>query len=325
MYKKLKSENIVDYIENLIKEGVLVQNALAPSINQIALEFNVAKETVVKAYKQLKEKGVLTSIHGKGFFVANTNISNLHNVFVLFDTFSPYKETLYNSIRRTFGKKAILDIYFHHNKFRTFENLINSAIGKYTEYIILPFCNEDISCLLNQIPQDKLYLLDYKTSGIEAKGIFQDFENDVYNAFNSIASISSKYKRFHFVYKNEVQHVVSLISSGLSRFCSENRKEFLKTNEFGQLKIKKGDAFLVTDDDDLVELVLMASEKNLKLGVEIGIISYNETALKKIASGGISVISTDFIKMGNDIAQMILDNEKEMKYNPFQFINRQSY
>jgi len=323
--KILKTVIIVDHIERLIKEGALELNALAPSINQISDEFKVANETVVKAYKRLKAKGVLSSVHGKGFFVANTNLSNQHNVFVLFDTFSPYKETLYNNIRGAFGKKATLDIYFHHNNFRIFENLINTSIGRYTEYIILPYCNDDISCLLNQIPQDKLYLLDYKTTSIDAKGVFQDFENDVYSVFNSIPVLNQKYQQYYFVYKNEVRQVVSLIDSGFSRFCTENQKEYIKTNNIASIDINKGDAFLVTHDDDLVELVLKAGEKGLKLGEDIGIVSYNETALKKIASGGISVISTDFAKMGTDIAQMILDNRNEMKYNPFGFINRQSY
>jgi DNA-binding transcriptional regulator YhcF (GntR family) len=325
MSKILISEIIVDHIERLIKEGTLELNALAPSINQIACEFKVANETVVKAYKQLKAKGVLSSIRGKGFFVAKTNLANLHHVLILFDEFSPYKETLYNNIRSAFGNKAILDIYFHHNKLQTFENLINTSLGKYTEYIILPYCNNDVSCLLNQLPQDNLYLLDFKIANFNAKGVFQDFENDVYHVFNSLPELNQKYQRYYFVYKNEVRQVVSLIDTGFSRFCTENQKEYIKTNNVGSLNIEKGDAFLVTHDDDLVELVLKAEENRLILGEDIGIVSYNETALKKIASGGISVISTDFAKMGTDMANLILDNRKEMKYNAFGFINRKSY
>lgn len=323
--KILKSDIIVDYIEKQIIEGKLELNALAPSINQLSAEFNVANETVVKSYKQLKAKGVLGSIKGKGFYVAKTNLKHQHHIFILFDTFSPYKETLYTSIRNGFGKKAVLDIYFHHNKFRVLENLITTSLGKYTEYIILPYCDQDISCLLSQVPQEKLYLLDSQTANIEAKGVFQDFENDVYKAFSSIPELNKKYKNYYFVYKNETQKIVSLIDSGISRFCSENQKKYQRTHEVASIKMKKGDAFLVTDDDYLVELVLIAEEKGLKLGLDIGIVSYNETALKKIAAGGISVVTTDFAKMGNDIANMILNNQNDVLYNPFVFIDRKSY
>lgn len=323
--KILKSDIIVDYIEKQIIEGKLELNALAPSINQLSAEFNVANETVVKSYKILKAKGVLGSIKGKGFYVAKTNLKHQHHIFVLFDTFSPYKETLYNSIRTAFGKKAILDIYFHHNNFRMLENLITTSVGKYTEYIILPYCNQDISCLLNQLPQENLYLLDFQTANIECKGVFQDFENDVYKAFSSITELNKKYEHYYFIYKNEIQQIVSIIDSGFSRFCSESQKKYQKSNEVASIKVKKGDAFLVTDDDYLVELVLIAQEKGLKLGEDIGIVSYNETALKKIAAGGISVVSTDFAKMGNDIANMILNNQNNILYNPFKFIDRKSY
>jgi len=323
--KILKSEIIVDHIEKLIKDGALELNALAPSINQMSAEFNVANETVVKSYKLLKAKGILGSIRGKGFYVAKTNMNHKHHVFILFDTISLYKETLYNSIRNEFGSKAVLDIYFHHNKPELFKTLISNSLGKYTEYIILPYCNTDITGILKTIPLNKLFLLDDKLQKLEIKGVFQDFENDVYRAFSSISELNKKYTQYYFVYKDEVQQVVTLIDSGLSRFCDENRKDYQKINCVESINLKKGDAFLVTHDDDLVYLVLKLKDLGLKLGEDIGIVSYNETALKKIASGGISVVSTDFAKMGAEIAKMILNNQNSITYNTFEFIDRKSY
>ena len=42
----------------------------------------------------------------------------------------------------------------------------------------------------------------------------------------------------------------------------------------------------------------------------IGIISYNETPLKKVVENGITTISTDFKAMGKLLANMILENKK---------------
>ncbi|NJO69194.1 MAG: hypothetical protein HC830_07860 [Bacteroidetes bacterium] len=44
---------------------------------------------------------------------------------------------------------------------------------------------------------------------------------------------------------------------------------------------QEGDAFVIIDDDLLVELALSAEKKGLRFGKDIGIISYNDTPLKK--------------------------------------------
>ena len=46
--------------------------------------------------------------------------------------------------------------------------------------------------------------------------------------------------------------------------------------------------------------------------------------LKEIVEGGITTISTDFKKMGNRLAQMIINNEKLKIENPNALILRES-
>jgi DNA-binding LacI/PurR family transcriptional regulator len=55
----------------------------------------------------------------------------------------------------------------------------------------------------------------------------------------------------------------------------------------------------------------------LAVGEEIGIISYNETPIKKIILNGITTISTDFAEMGRMAAQLILKGSKEHVAVPF--------
>lgn len=56
----------------------------------------------------------------------------------------------------------------------------------------------------------------------------------------------------------------------------------------------------------------------------MGIISYNETPLKKIILEGITTISTDFQLMGKQTAQLILENAKEHIEVPFYLTLRAS-
>ncbi|MEO7044665.1 MAG: substrate-binding domain-containing protein, partial [Ferruginibacter sp.] len=62
----------------------------------------------------------------------------------------------------------------------------------------------------------------------------------------------------------------------------------------------------------------------LKVGEQVGIISYNEIPLKKIILNGITTISSDFDQMGKIAAELILSNSKEHIEVPFKLTLRAS-
>jgi DNA-binding LacI/PurR family transcriptional regulator len=87
----------------------------------------------------------------------------------------------------------------------------------------------------------------------------------------------------------------------------------------------EGDSFIVLAETDLVNIIKKSREQTLKLGKDVGIISYNDTPLKEILAEGITTISTDFNHMGRSIAQQILGEEDKIPIkNPFRFIVRKS-
>ena len=62
---------------------------------------------------------------------------------------------------------------------------------------------------------------------------------------------------------------------------------------------------------DLVNLIEKILDQNLELGKDVGVISYNETSIKKIIMKGITTISTDFKMMGEKAAELILNKSTE--------------
>ena len=71
-------------------------------------------------------------------------------------------------------------------------------------------------------------------------------------------------------------------------------------------------------------MIEQAKRQKLQLGVDYGIISYNETPLKKLVENGITTISTDFETMGKTLAEMILKNSITQIENPSRIIMRNS-
>jgi DNA-binding LacI/PurR family transcriptional regulator len=81
----------------------------------------------------------------------------------------------------------------------------------------------------------------------------------------------------------------------------------------------------VYDDNELFHLLERIKSKGWEVGKDIGIISYDDTPMKRILAGGISVLSTDFYQLGQTAAEMVKGSIKGQIANPFQLIERSSF
>ena len=89
--------------------------------------------------------------------------------------------------------------------------------------------------------------------------------------------------------------------------------------------IQEGEVYINLMEDDLVVLLgKIKSSTDLAVGKNIGIISYNETPWKQFILDGITTISTDFKKMGEMAAQMVLKNATIKTEVPFSLTLRNS-
>ena len=77
-------------------------------------------------------------------------------------------------------------------------------------------------------------------------------------------------------------------------------------------------------DIDLVNLIEQILPTKLKVGKDVGVISYNESPMKKIILSGITTISTDFEMMGMKTAQLIIDKSTAHIPIPFSLTLRPS-
>lgn len=66
-------EQIVEQIKSLIIAGELREHTMLPSVRGLSKELRISALTVKKAYDRLEEEGFVTTVHGKGSFVASTN------------------------------------------------------------------------------------------------------------------------------------------------------------------------------------------------------------------------------------------------------------
>lgn len=322
-----KYRQVLEFMVEGIKNGQFKRGELLPSINEMAAANGSAKETIVKAYNALREKGIIVSRPGKGYFIANAEADVELNIFVLFDTFNAYKEILYAAFRKSLPAKSRCSIFFHHYNLEQFTNLIQSNAGNYNYYVIMPHFDEDVSALLRTIPAEQLLLLDQQVPGMagETAAVFQDFEKDIQSALLEAMPRLRAYKSLHLVLGREhFQYVPASLIKGFQRFCRKHGVIGKLENNLNEARMTRGSAYLLFSDADLVKFILHTEKKKWVLGEDIGLISYDDTPLKSILCGGITVVSTDFEQMGRSAGELLSKRQKSQAANPCQLLLRKT-
>lgn len=331
-----KYKQIADAIIHDIAQGHIKIGERVPSINELSEHLLLSRDTVEKAYKMLKEKKIIISVKGKGYYTSKTELISKINVLFLVNKPSTYKMMIYNSFVNTLGINGHVNLFIYHCDETLFVNYLERNIGEYDYYVIMPHFRDEnsnhvsytdaVSKVVERIPKDQLVMLDNTKPEIggDYATIYQDFNNDIYNALKEGLHKIKKYDKIILVYPTaSVNPYPRRIVHGFKRFCVEFDIDFEILDQiYDHMELQSKDVYITIQERDLVNLVRQVRAKKLELAKDIGIISYNETPLKELL--GITVISTDFKAMGESAAYMVLKNKKEVVKNVFKYIERNS-
>ena len=316
-------KQIILSIENALLEGRIKKGDKLPSINSIRNRFSISRDTVLLSYNELKVRGIVVSISGKGYYVKSENVNIKQKIFLLFDELNVFKEDLYNSFMKNLDNSVEVDIFFHHFNPDIFSKLIYDNIGRYSHYIIIPANLKNTEIIIDKLPENKVIILDQTHPELfKYAAIYQNFEKDIYNALKKEANRLKNYKKFIFV-NSKLKQPQGLLG-GFQKFCKEYDIDYDVISTMDDIEVLNKEVYLVPDDKNLIRVIKKMKEKNFKMIDNIGIISYNETLLKEIVQDGITTISTDFKYMGKRLAQMLFEKEKVRIENPSKLILRNS-
>lgn len=315
-----KLQQLIHAVTEAIHLGILKDGDFLPSVNQLNRDSGISRDTIFKAYSILKQRSIISSTPTKGYFVS----SEAYRVFILLDDFSAFKEQLYKSIRANLPDNYSVDLLFHHYNPEVFNQLILNSLGRYSMYIIMNIDNKNVEDVVRKIDPKKLLILDM---GFDPRNeiscLTQDFNKTVYECLNSGLDRIKKYEEFILIFPENTPHPSETIEA-FNRFCTDNGIKHNILENINDREVQPGQAYLVIKDSDLVKIVKDCKKNNYQIGKEVGIISYNDSPMKEIVGAGITVISTDFVRMGKDCANFIVNKEPVNQVIPTQLIIRGS-
>ncbi len=328
-------KQVIAQIEQKIISGDFPPGFQLPSMNKLAANLDVSKETIKKAYSILRDKGVIEPKQGKGFYVRGINEDRPPRILLLFDKLSSYKQVLFQSFTDKIGESAEITIQIHYQNLDVFEFFIDESVDNYDYYVVTPHFPLDSSSqkrmlkLLKRFPFRKLILLDRKVDKLTGNygSVYQDFSNDIANILLEEIDTFKKFSKLHvLVMPNSLYG--KEIKQGLEKCCAEHSLPLEFHSKIDESVIKPKEVYLMLNsqhDDGLLKFSRIAFEMGLGIGEDIKLISYNDSPINELILNGLTTVSTDFEQMGEIAAQMILEGKLSKEKCDFRMIRRATF
>lgn len=307
-----KVTQLADLISQAISMREFLEGDSLPSINELSRRYGVSRDTVFKAFSDLRERGIIDSTPRKGYFVTG----QVTNVLLLLDQYTPFKETLYNSFAKHLPLNYKVDLLFHQYNERLFSTIVRESVGKYSKYVVMNFDNERFSASLNKISPARLLLLDFgKFEKERYSYVCQDFDESFYSALQRLDDRFSSYRKFVFLFPSSLKHPQSS-KDYFFRFCQDYNLSGSVEEDVENLKVEKDTAYLAIKQQDVVKVVKQGRLAGLKCGKDFGLLAYNDIPSYEVIDEGITALTIDWQQMGNEVARFVLDNAVVQKYLP---------
>ncbi|WP_411032116.1 GntR family transcriptional regulator [Spongiimicrobium sp. 3-5] len=319
-----KHEQLVQGVIEAIDEGILTPGDQLPSINKMVSEVGFARKTIVRAYEELKERGLVESKKLKGYFIVSQETKVTLKIALILFSFQRFQEEFYNTFRKELGKRFHIDVFFHHNNISIFETIFSNIRGKYGMYVVAPIPNPKLRPLLEGISPQKLLIIDrYLPLAPEYSYISQEFEKNTYGRLVELLPAIKKFKKFVLLFWEDGDYPMGIMNS-FNRFLSDYDLDGAVENKYKPGSIKKGNLYFFISDTFLWEVLRDCRNNEYVVGKDVGILSHNDHIAKQIVFGGITTISTDFNDMARRAANHIKSGGITQEIMPFNLIKRNS-
>lgn len=328
-------KQVISQIEQKIISGEYVPGYQLPSMNELAAELEISKETIKKAYSIMRDKGIIEPRQGKGFYVRGIDDKRPLKILLLFDKLSSYKQVLFHSFMERIGDDAEVTIRIHNQNLDVFEFFIDEDVDHFDYYVVAPHFPLDGSTqkralkLLKRFPNRKLILLDRLVFQLPGNygAVYQDFSSDIAGALSAGLEKLKEFSKLNVLIMTNSLYGAEIRKS-VDGFCRENSISVEYHTDIRKEIIRPNEVYLMLNsqhDNGVLSFSRIAVELGLRIGEDISLISYNDSPINEIILNGLTSVSTDFKQMGEVAAQMILDKSLSKVKCDFRMIRRGTF
>ena len=331
-----KYRQVFTEIETSILDGTLEKGDWLPSMNEIAVETGISKETVKRALVALRNKGYIASCPGKGYYVScgAEDIPQKLNILMILGRMDLFKQLLVDSFTLPLMETAEVKIILHNGDVDQLEYYLDQYLDTYDYYVVSPHFSIDddtqkrVAKILGRVPNRKLLMLDHCNRFMQGQfgAVYQDFFSDPEKGLAEALEELKKVKRLNAVLLPSSRYGM-WVNESVRSFCSKNGIPLRDLDAFPDV-VEKGEVYLLQTGqltNELAEFDKILKKNGLTVGEDVGLISYNDVPLNAVVLGGLTTISTDFVSMGKLAAEMILSGKMTKIHNEFRMTRRNTF
>ena len=168
-------------------------------------------------------------------------------------------------------------------------------------------------------PMDKPLPLMSTLPNKQYSAIYDRFEDELIEILVKAKDLFLKYDEIHLIFPRGSFYPIEIISA-LQKFCLRNSFVLQVRDKIKIDTIVEKHAFILLEDETLVQIIESTRRKNLTIGKQVGILAYGDSPLKRIVAHGITVIDTLF----ENTELTTIRERKRIPKNFLSLINRNS-
>ena len=305
---------VVNAIVSDIEKGVLALGDRLPSLNEACAEWYLSKDSVKRAYETLYQMGFITSINRKGFFIAGQPKRHALRVLIvtgqLTDSVKQLHDAIAANLNREPGRPSVtLDICSFNYQRQLLCQLLGKHLGDYHYFVLMPhLIGQDTATLqsLRNVPGHQLILIGNQwPDGLQhGHQLRYGGETALYEALQSQLTKLRKYSCLNLVLPEQDCFDAESIRA-FQHFCTTHQFDFQMIDELSESDMKPQHAYFVADSRHLIALVDYSQRTGLRLGQELGVVSFMENEYTRLLAGGVSVIAHPSAEVGRLVAQIL--------------------
>lgn len=302
-----KHEQIINGVIEAIDHEFLKVGDQLPSINVMVEEVGYARKTIVNAYEELKDRGLVESKKNKGYFIISKETHQRKKVALLMYAFERFQEAFYNTLRAELGESVQIDVFFHHSNLQVFESILTNIYGKYGIYVIAPIEDAGVAEQLKRIPPEKLVIVDRNLDiGDQYNYVTQEFQDSTKRLMLELLPRIQSFNKVVLFFRSDRDYPEGVLEA-FYQLVGENNLNAEVQNQYQPGSVQAGSLYIFISDSDMWNILLDCRNQSLGIGTDIGLLSFNDHIMKDLIFDGITTISTSFTDMARETAVRITD------------------
>jgi len=302
---------VVNAIVRDIERGILSAGDRLPSLNEACAEWDLCKDSVKQAYGTLHQRGFVTSITRRGFFVSGSPTRHALRVLIVAGQLTDGVKELHDAIVSSMNREVIVDVCSYNYQRQLLCRLLEKHVGDYHYFVMMPhLVGQDPATLqcLRKIPSRNLILIgnDWPESLQHGHRLHYGGEEAVYGALSTHLNILCRYTRLNLVLSEQDCFDAESIRA-FRRFCADYAFDFQMIDDLAESDVQAGQAYFVAHSRHLVGLVRSCQRSGWELGRQVGAVSMVENDYTRLLAGGVSVIGRPSADLGRLVAQILGD------------------